>query len=123
MFIEQALASAVEKELVLEGEYDLTCEDGTMNDEGTGVTVRVSIDGHPNAKKMFHNISLVSQGDDPEKANNKLLFQKAFFRTFGIKYEENGFELDDVPGAKATNARVGQDTYKGQTKNKIVLSI
>ncbi len=121
-FIEMPLEDAVEKEVMPEGEYDLRIEDAKLADSGEGINVRLIIDGEPNAKSVFHYISLVKPGDDPDKRNNKLLFAKAFCKAFSIPTESGGFNLEDFYGATGRVFLV-QDEYEGALNNKIKLRI
>ena len=123
-FIEMALGEAKEKEVVPEGQYTLIVEDAELIEEdGRGrVLVRLSIDGMPNAKSVFHSISLTSPEDDPEKRNTKLLFAKAFCEAFDISFEANGFALEDFPGSRG-EVHLIQDEYKGVVNNRIKLRV
>lgn len=121
-FIEMPLGDAKEKEVVPEGEYDLIVEDAVPPPPGKkSVMVRLSIEGHLEAKAVFHHLALISSDDDEEKRNNKLLFGKAFCDAFSIPYEGAGFDLDDFPGAQGT-IYLTQEEYQGIINNKIRLT-
>lgn len=123
-FIESPLGDAQEKEVMPEGSYDLIVEDAQLIDEPgkkRRISIRHSIDGHPEAKAVFHNIFL-DLSDDAEKRNNQLLFQRAYLNAFAIPYEAGGFDLDDIIGARGT-VNLTQDEYEGRVSNNIKLSI
>jgi hypothetical protein len=119
-FIDQALQTRKEKEVAPEGEYTLTIEDARLRPDGRNVSIRLSIDGHPEYIAVFHNMALVQDGDDEDKANTKRLFQAAFLEAFDIPFED-GYDLQDFPGSKGT-VRLTQDEYQGRVSNNIALS-
>lgn len=118
-FIDQALATRQEKEVAPEGEYSLTIEDAKLRPDGKNVSVRLSIDGHPEYRPVFHNMSLVQDSDVEDKANTKRLFQAAFLEAFDIPFEA-GYELADFPGSRGT-VPLTQDEYQGVVSNNIAL--
>ncbi len=119
-FIEQALGSYQEKEVAPEGTYDLTVKDAKL--KGSNILVIIRIDDEGNFENILHNVSLVTGDDEPEKANFKLGFQRAFLDAFGIVYDANGFDLADFPGAQGTGIPVVQDTYQERLQNKLSLN-
>jgi len=123
-FIKMPLGDAKEKEVLPEGEYTLVVEDAEYveKDGKARISVRLSVDGYPNAKTVFHSISLISPDDDEDKANTKLLFAKAFCEAFDIPYGADGFELEDFPGARGT-VFLTQEEYEGDVNNRIKLRI
>ncbi len=119
-FIEQALGSYQEKEVAAEDTYDLRIKDTKL--KGSNILVIIQIDADGNYENILHNLSLVTGDDDPEKANFKLGFQRAFLDMFKIPYDDNGFDLSEFPGAQAEGAPVVQDTYEGRLQNKLALN-
>jgi hypothetical protein len=119
-FIEQALGTYQEKEVAPEDTYDLTVKDAKLR--GNNILVILTIDGEGNYENILHNVSLVTGDDDPEKANFKLGFQRAFLDAFSIPYDDNGFDLSDFPGATGESIPVVQDTYEGRLQNKLQLN-
>lgn len=119
-FIDMALDTREEKDIVAEGNYDLLIEDAQLRDDGKNIMVRLSIEGYPSAKAVFHNISLIQPDDDEEKANNKKLFCAAFLEAFSIPFE-SGFDVADLMGGRGT-VPLACGEYKGVEKNEIVLS-
>jgi hypothetical protein len=129
-FIDKALDDAVEKEVVPDGEYDLIIENAEVvrKNNKERISVRLKVDGEPNAKTVFHNISLIDVEDDEEKANNKLLFGKAFIEAFnipierGIPFNEAVKDIEAYYGCRG-RVRLTQREYEGVLSNQIKLSI
>jgi hypothetical protein len=124
-FINMPLGDAEPREVLDEGRYLVRCEDaeyvGSKTHPGqTNIRVRCSFPEHPNAKSVFHHIAGIGPEDDKEKINNKLLMARAFLDTFGVEYDDSGFELDAIPGCE-TEVNVKQEEYEGQLTNRIVL--
>lgn len=100
------LTEVQESRPVPNGRYDLviaSAEEGKSKD-GTKDQIRVSlgIQGHETAPNVTHFISLPGAGDEPQKANFKLLMLKRFLHTFRVPFDADGFNVDDLPGASAT---------------------
>lgn len=123
-FIQMPLGQAQAKTTVPAGPgYDLVIEDAQLAKDSKRVVVRISIDGHPEAKAIFHSISLPQPNDDPDKVNTKLLFGRAFLDLFGLVWEDDGFDLAGFPGARANGATLDTQEYNGVESNVVVLRI
>ena len=112
-----------EPETVPEGQYDLTIEAADAKEENgslKGVSIRLGIEGHPDAATVFHYLSMPMEGDDEDKVNFKLRFVKKFFAAFNIETENGGFELADLPG-QSGKCKLILDEYNGMINNKIKL--
>jgi len=124
-FINMNLGEAKEKEVLPEGEYDLVIEDYTPvmeNDKLIALSVRHSVDGHPEAKAVFNRINLPTEGDTEEKRNNKLLFAIAYLALFGIEWTAAGFDTDELQGSRGKCFLKVQE-YEGVLSNQIKLRI
>lgn len=73
------------------------------------LSVSLAIEGHDDAPNLRHFISLPSPGDDSKKAAFKALLLKRFLTLFRIPHTSDGFEIDDMIGARA-NAELTLDT-------------
>lgn len=109
-----------DKEVVPEGEYGLVIEDAkyTVKEGKHNVNVRLSVEGMPMARSVFHNISLPNAEDEAGKRETKLLFLKRFLEKFKIPFSGNGFNEEDFPG-KFAKCKLILDEYNGQINNKI----
>jgi len=105
---------------VPEGNYDLIVEGSKLKLDNMCINVWLSIEGEPEAATVFHNLSLPKTDDEDEKKKNKLRFLKAFMQKFTIPYGDNGFNEEDLIGARA-NCHLVQDEYNGRISNKIKL--
>jgi len=120
-FIETPLKDAKEKEPVAEGDYDLIIEDAQLiEDKGKRrVSVRLSIEGEPDAAHVFHNIFL-DLPEDENKRTTQLGFTNAFLDLFEIPRKGSGFDMDELPGSRAT-CKLTQEEYEGNISNRIKL--
>jgi len=109
-----------EQNPVPEGNYDLIVEGSKLKPENMCISVWLTIAGEPEAETVFHNLSLPKNDDEDEKKINKLRFLKAFMQKFSIPYGDNGFNEEDLIGARA-NCHLIQEEYKGRISNKIKL--
>lgn len=81
----------------------------------------IEIDGEPEAANIFHYIGLVNEDDDDEKRKIKMLFAARFFNQFNIKTED-GVEMEQLVGARATNCKLDQKEWEGSLRNNLVLN-
>jgi len=109
-----------EQNPVPEGNYDLIIEGSKLNPANMCINVWATVSGEPEAATVFHNLSLPKADDDDEKKKNKLRFLKAFLQKFKIPYGAEGFNEEDLIGARA-NCHLIQDEYQGRISNKIKL--
>lgn len=130
-FISQALSDAKELDVVPEGEYDLrvvSCEVVQVKrgkNEGKDqirAIIAVESSEYPNARSIYHFMSLADANDDDRSRNGKLISQKRFCHTFNIPFEVNGWNTEDAVGA-TSRARLTQEVNEesGETSNRMVL--
>lgn len=120
-FIAAPMADAREDELVPEGEYELTIDSYEEKDgkkEGrTNLQIMITIDNPPAETKspapIFHYLSLPHEDDEPKSASFKLRMMRRFLEAFSIPFEDNGFDSDDLNGAKATLLVTQQEIMRG----------
>ena len=102
-FIEQAVADATEGYFVDEDEYDLRIVSVEEKDSKKGKPMLecvIEIVDHPDAEPIFHYVNLVHP-DDSEKARKfKLRMTRRFLEVFGVPYQDDGFDSDDLQGAE-----------------------
>jgi hypothetical protein len=125
-FVSMPLAGAIAREAVADGKYDLRIEDAVLvastNHPGqTNTRVRISVLDAPNAKSIFHYMAGFAPDDDEEAKNNKKLMAIAFLNTFGVDWNDEGFELEDLPGSTADGVQLKQEEYEGTIQNKLVI--
>jgi|WetSurMetagenome_2_1015567.scaffolds.fasta_scaffold600575_2 hypothetical protein len=115
-----------EKESLPAGKYKLTIEGAeVVNDAGKkpNVSVRLSAEGHPEAKAIFHNMYLPTAEDPTEKRANKLLFIKRFLEKFKIPFAGAKFDTDTFQGRSAECTLTQEEYPEGSRvfNNKIKL--
>ena len=119
-FISAPVAEATEDELVPEGEYDLTIEDVSEQDSKKSgkalLMCLIRIDNPPerikNPAPIFHYVSLPHPDDEPKTVQFKLRMIRRLLNCFGVAFEDNGFDSDDLVGAKGTCLVVQQEMMK-----------
>jgi hypothetical protein len=113
-FIQQAIADARESNLVPEAEYDLRIADYEEKDSKKSgkpmISVMIEIlNQGEDVEPIFHNISLVTDEDEPKTAKFKLRMQRRFLNVFNIPFEDNGFNTDDFANAEGRCLVVQQE--------------
>jgi len=124
-FINMPFGGITRPEIQPEGKYDLAIEKVIQKDDDSGLLVIVSFVGVDNAKDMMHNISFIAEGDDADKANWKLLFTQAFLDLFGVEWDDEGFDVDSLPGQTASDVPIIQNEFpqgSGKISNQIQLN-
>lgn len=113
-FIEMNLGSDVkEKENAPEGRYDLVVtgiklkeydaknEDETETGEGHYLQVIHEIESAEGSYQLvYHNLWLPNALDSKEKVYNKQVSIKRYLSAAGVPYEGDGFNPDDIAGAR-----------------------
>lgn len=126
-FINMDLGGAVEPKPVPGGtKYDLviTEQEPHHNDKSgkDSIKVTIGIVGHEDAPNIRQFLSLPHQTDTDTTRNFKLLMIKRFLSAFNIPYEDNGFNPEDLPGAKGFIELGLSTTDDGKyTQNELVL--
>lgn len=106
-FIQAPIADATEDELVPEAEYELRIAAVTEKDsKGTGkpmLEVLIEITNPPAEVRtpapVFHYVSLPHEDDEPKALQYKLRMIRRLLEVFGVAFEDNGFDSDDLLGA------------------------
>jgi|SRR5712664_132990 len=108
-FISAPVADAREDELVPEAQYDLTIESADEQDSKKGkpqIMCMITVDNPPSTVSspapIFHYISLPHPDDEPKASRFKLRMIRRFLEVFNIPFEDNGFDSDDLQGAKGS---------------------
>ena len=106
-FIAMPLKDAKEDELVPEGEYELQIDDVDAQQEdknGLPMTMCVIKILNPppgvQPSPIFHYMTTVGPDDDANKARFKTLMTRRFLQVFGVPFTDEGFDTDDLMGAK-----------------------
>lgn len=113
-FIEMGLGSDIqEKECAPPGKYDLVAasvelkeydaesDDGEVF-KGQRLEIRHEIEGTDDYKTVIHSLFLPSEYDPKDKAYNKRLSIKRYLTAAGVPFDENGFDPEDIRGARFT---------------------
>lgn len=96
------LNDVVESRPVPNGRYNLVIAQAeeTVSQKGAPmIKCSLGIEGHDDAPNVSHFISLPDGG---EKDAFKALMLKRFLTAFNIAYDDEGFEIDDFFGARAS---------------------
>jgi hypothetical protein len=121
-FIKQAMSDAKEANAVPEGEYDLRVVKSERKEfksgrEGYALQIAIEDRDFPNAGLIFHNLMLTKDDDKDTTRNMILLGQRRFFECFGIAYEDDGFDDDDLEGATGRCLVTKVNAQKEDPKN------
>jgi Protein of unknown function (DUF669) len=98
------LSEVQESRPVPNGRYDLviaSAEEAKSKAGADQIKVSLGIEGHETAPNVSHYISLPGNGDEPQKANFKMLLLKRFLHAFSIPYDNTGFDIETFAGATA----------------------
>jgi len=129
-FIDVNLGEDVkEAEAAPEGEYELLVDDvyeydKEYDDGTTGRLIRVKHliqdTGDVTYKPVYHYLSLPNESDDRDKVQMKLLMIKRYLTMAGIPFDQSGFNVEDLYGARFT-AKLTQEVYEatGDISNSI----
>lgn len=101
--------------------YDLCIIDAKMTEKDGKNSLRfiMEIEGEPEAANVFNYVGLIQEDDDDADKKTKLLFAKRFFHQFAINVD-NGIEIEQCVGARATNCKITQQEWpegSGQMRN------
>lgn len=114
-----------EAQVVPEGRYDLTAQsiEYTNTSEKHNIRVIITHDDPPNENTapIFHYLALPKADDEDEKRKVKMLMTKRFLHWFGVPFEGNGFDMNDIPGCSASKMPVTLENYEGRDQNKLDL--
>src|SRR5882672_6517015 len=119
-FIKAAIADAKESTVVAEGEYSLTVKTASQKKSKAGnemIACMIVFDDEPNAAPIFEHLVLPSGG---EWDHLHLLHIRRFLTVFGIPFEENGFDDEDIEGATG-KCLVGQEEGEQGLRNVLKL--
>ena len=125
-FISTPLGDAKEPEAVPEGPYDLRIvksEDGESKKGNPMTTVYIKIEdpAYPNAALVGHWILHPTADTPPEQLQMRILEQRRFLECFGIPYEANGFNTDDLVGATGNSFLVQETGDDNVVRNRLRL--
>lgn len=84
--------------------------------------ISLGIDDHPEAPAVNFTLWYPQDGDEAWKTNKSLLTIKRFLTQFKIPHTDEGFDVDDLPGAQATGQLIlSEPNEKGDQYNNLVL--
>lgn len=111
------ISKSVEPTTLPEDSYNCTIVKMEYTDTGKNQSPRISVlleaMDQPHAKLVYHTLWL-PQPDDDEKRSNQALFRiREFCEVFGIPFDENGFDTDNVAGLTAPVFLIEKDTDAG----------
>lgn len=126
-FIEAAMNEDYEDRPVAEGIYDLRIikadEKQSKNSKADMVQCMIEIVGQNGAAPIFHYLVMPispkqakerdTDADEDDKIRLKMKNLSRFLHLFGIAFEKNGFNSEDLVGATANQVPVVQQTPEG----------
>jgi hypothetical protein len=114
-FIQMPMNEAHESEAVPEGMYDLRIHSAEVKDsESSGkpmveCLMVIEATEFPHAAPITFYLPLIHPDDKPSARNFKLVQAARLCTAFGVPFEDNGFDTDDLVGATA-NVLLKQET-------------
>lgn len=127
-FINADLGQDYEQEAVPEARYDLRITDAKDGKSKKGadqtmVMITVEDQEYPNAGTIFHYLTQVQEGDSAETVRMKMMMLTRFLVAFGVKYEKDGFNSEDLPGCTANQILLRKERLEGRDEdsNSLVL--
>lgn len=125
-FINVDLNNAQEPDIVPEGSYNLRivkAEDGEskQGNEMTTVYIKVESDDFPNSQIIKHWLTYPNSGTPEDQRAMRLIDIKRFLTCFGIKFEGEGFNSEDLVGATGECLVTQEEADDGNTYNRLRL--
>lgn len=126
-FISADLGQDYEQEAVPEARYDLRITDARdgRNKADTAdltmVMIKVEDPEYPNAATVFHYLNYVSEGDREDARRMKMMMLTRFLVLFGVKYEKDGFNSEDLPGCTAADVLLKKERLDGRDEDSNTL--
>lgn len=121
--IEVNLKDIVEPKPVPGGKrYGLTISEAEFREAKNDIRISIGIDDHLDAPNVSHFCSLPKADDDEGKAKFKARMLKRFLVAFNIPHDEDGFDVEDFPGAASElELRLSDPDENGNVYNRLVL--
>jgi len=128
-FIEADLGQDYEQEAVPEGRYDLRITDARdgRNKKDTAdltmVMIKIEDKEYPQAATVFHYLNYASESDTEQSRQMKMMMLTRFLVLFGVKFEKDGFNSEDLPGCTAKEVLLKKERLDGRDddSNSLVL--
>lgn len=124
-FISAKLDDTVaEPKAVPEGEYALRImkAERSKSKNGNDMTVVViRVEDDPNAALIYHYILDVTKDMPADQKAMRALELKRFLQTFGVPFQIDGYDPEDLPGATANVMLVQEEGDDGVVRNRLRL--
>jgi Protein of unknown function (DUF669) len=120
--INVTLKDAQELEIAPEGEYDLRivkAEDGESKSGNDMTTCTIAFEGHPEWQPVRHWITYPNEDTPPDQRSFRLIDIKRFLHCFGVAYDDEGFDTDDLVGQTGRCLVIQEEADDGNTYNRI----
>lgn len=102
--------------------YALTVSEAVFREEKNDIRISLGIDDHLDSPNVSHFCSLPKPEDDEGKAKFKARMMKRFLVAFSIPHDEDGFEVEDFPGAVAElELKLSDPDENGNVYNRLIL--
>jgi len=119
-FITADLGQDYEQEAVPEGRYDLRIIDAldkrNKKDTADLTEVRIKIEDpeYPRALTVWHYVNYIGEVDSDDARRMKMMMLTRFLVLFGVKYEKDGFNSDDLLGCTASQVLLKKERLDGR---------
>lgn len=124
-FINAQLDQSVkEPEAAPEGEYDLRIAKATRKESKNHnmmTEVMIVVEGEQGVAPVYHYLIDVNKDTPAQQAEMRRLELKRFLQTFGIKYDPNGYDDEDLPGATGRCMLIQEEGDDSVVRNKMRL--
>lgn len=126
-FIKMNLNDVREPVCAPEGEYELVVENVKEyeHEQNKNTVIRLGltimgVDGE--FQPVYHYLSMPGPSDDDDKVKNKMRMLKRFLVAAGISFEDDGFNSEDLYGARITcKLTVEHNEETNMDNNRLVL--
>ncbi len=126
-FIRVAMGDAPEEGLVEEGRYDLRIMNKELKDSKKGdrkvLHIMMIVEGVPDVAPIMHFLVFPSAADwkeDEQMAKNFVRRVKRFCDLFGVAFQADGFNAEDLDGATAQDVLVKIDVGDDKEERNVI---
>lgn len=124
-FINAQLDQSVkEPEAAPEGEYDLRIAKTTRKESKSGnmmTEVMITVEGEQGVAPVYHYLIDVTKDTPAQQADMRRLELKRFMQMFGVKFQPDGYDDEDLQGATGRCMLTQEEGDDGVVRNRLRL--